>query len=76
MDPSNKLWMESTQSKTPASHFEVFEFLLYSSKAHNELVDLLEIDKEDPTCPMYIIRYFCQKKISVKHFLNTGTLRI
>ena len=51
----NKVWRDSTQAKTPDSPFHIGDSLRYINEGHNEMVELLDINTNDPDITKYII---------------------
>ena len=49
--PPIKVLKDSMQSKTRASHLNISDYLYYTDKGQNEMVDLVELSTKYPTCP-------------------------
>ena len=56
-NPSNKFWRDSTQNKTPNSPFQIGEYLRYTNRGHNYMVDLVDINTNDPDSTKYSIEF-------------------
>ena len=50
--PSNK---DSTQTKAPTSSFQIGDSLIYKNEGHNEMVDLVDVNTNDPDSMKWII---------------------
>ena len=48
VNPSNKFWRDSTQSKTPTSTLKIRNYLIYKNKGHNNMVDPVDINNNYP----------------------------
>ena len=46
VNPLNKVWKDSTQTKNPNSHFQIGDSLRYTNEGHNEMVELGDIKKK------------------------------
>ena len=58
VNPSNKVWRNSTQTKTltPTQTFQIGDSLRYKNEGHNEMVDLVGIYFTDPGITKYSIK--------------------
>ena len=48
VNSSNKIWRDLTQTKTPTLPFQIGEFLRYTNEVHNEMVEMVDINTNDP----------------------------
>ena len=53
----NKVWRDSTKTKTPPSPFKIGDSLRYTDVGHNEMVDLVYIKTSDTESTKYIIKF-------------------
>ena len=51
----NKIWRDSNQTKAPTPDFQVCDSLRYTNEGHNEMVELVDVNKNYPDIIMYII---------------------
>ena len=49
LNPPNKVWRVSTQSKTTNSHFQIGDSITYTNEDHNDMVDLVDTNSNEPT---------------------------
>ena len=56
VNPSNNLWVDSTQTKTPTSPFQIGDSLIYTNYLPNDVVEMLDIKTSDPDRIKYIIK--------------------
>ena len=54
--PSKKVWRYSTQTKSPTSPFQIGDSLIYKNEVHNEMVDLVDVNTNDPDSIKFIIK--------------------
>ena len=54
VNSSNKVWRDSTKTKTPTLPFQIGYYLRYTNEGHNEMVDLVDINKNDHDSTTYI----------------------
>ena len=57
VNPYNNLWRESTKNITPSSPFRIGDSLRYTNEVHNEMMDLLDINTNDPDNTNYSIKF-------------------
>ena len=48
VNPSNNFWRDSPQTKNPTSPFHVGESLRHTNEGHKKMVDLVDINTNDP----------------------------
>ena len=44
----NKVWRDSTQTRTPTSPFQIGDSLIYTNQRYHEIVDLVDLYTTDP----------------------------
>ena len=44
VNPPNKVWRDSTQTKTPTPNFQIGDSLRYTNEEHNGMVGLVDIN--------------------------------
>ena len=70
VNPPNKVWIDSIQTKTPTSLFQIGDYLIYTNEGHNEMVELVDINTNEPDSTKYRIKIFIGNKMLVtKEFL-------
>ena len=47
INPSNKVWRESTQNKDLTSPFHIGDSLIYINEGHNDMVELVYVKTND-----------------------------
>ena len=45
VNPSKNVWRDSTQTKVPNSPFQVGDSLRYTNVGHNDMVEIVDINK-------------------------------
>ena len=69
---SNKICRDSTQTETPTLPFQIDDSIRYTNKGHNEMVELVDINTNDPDITKYIIKFFGLNTLIVtKDFLTS-----
>ena len=58
VDSSNKVCIDSTQTKSPPSPFHIGLSLKYTNGGHNEIVDMVDIKTNDPDRTKHSIQFF------------------
>ena len=53
--PSNKVWRESTQTKTLPSTFQIRNYIRYHNEGHNEMAEMVDINNNDTDRTKYSI---------------------
>ena len=46
--PSNKVWRDSSKTKATTSPFQIVDSLIYTNQGHNEMMELVGVNKNDP----------------------------
>ena len=64
-ETSNQVWRDSTKTKTPTSPFQIGESLRYTNKEHTEMLDLVDINTNDPDRNNCRIKLFIRNTIIV-----------
>ena len=57
VNPSNKVWRDSNQTKDQTSFFQICDSLIYTNKEQNEMADLVDVNKNDTDSIKYIIKF-------------------
>ena len=57
VNPSNKVWGDSTQTKTPTSPFHIGDSLRYTNEGNNDIVNLVDRNTNDPDITNYITKF-------------------
>ena len=71
VNTSNKIWRDSTQTKTPTSPLQIGDSLIYTNEVHNEMVELVDKNENDPDSTQYSIKLLRGNKMAVtKEFLK------
>ena len=65
VNPPNKVWRDSTQNKYPTPYFHIGDHLIYTNEGHNEMVEMLDVNKNDSCIIKYIINLFIGNKMVV-----------
>ena len=63
--PSNKVWRYSTQTKSPTSPFQISNSLIYEHEGQNEMVELVDVNTNDPDSIKFIIKFLVVNTIVV-----------
>ena len=72
VNPSNKVWRDSTQTKTTTSHLQIGDSLRYTNKGNNEILELVYINTNDSDSTKYSIRFLRGNTMLVtKKFLKS-----
>ena len=72
VNPSNKVWRDSTQTKTKTSHLQIGDSLRYTNKGNNEILELVYINTNDSDSTKYSIRFLRGNTMLVtKKFLKS-----
>ena len=48
MNPPNLFWRDSKQNKTPTSPFHIGDSLRYTNEGHNDMVEMVDTNNNDP----------------------------
>ena len=74
-NPSNKVWRDLKQTKTPTSPFQIGDSIRYTNEGHNEIVYLVGVITNDPDSIKYIIKLLRGNTMIVtKEFLKSGNV--
>ena len=65
VNPSNKVWRDSTQTKTPTSPLHIGDSVRYTNEGHNYMVDMVDLNKNNPDSIKYSIKFLRGKEILV-----------
>ena len=57
---SHKVWIESTQIKIITSLFQIGDSLGYINEGHNYMVELVDINTNDPRSTNYSIKFLSE----------------
>ena len=72
INPSNKVWRDSTQTKTPNSPLQVGDSLIYPNEVQNGIMELVDINTNYPDRTNYRNDFLRgNKKIVTKEFLKS-----
>ena len=72
VNTTNKVCRYSSQTKVPTSPLHIGDILRYTNEGHNEMVYLMDVNKNDPDIIRYIIKFLKGNKMVVtKEFLNS-----
>ena len=73
VNPPKKFWRYSTQTKYPTSSLQIGESLRYKNEGHNDMVDMVGVNKNYPDSIKYIIKLLLgNKMIATKELLKPG----
>ena len=64
-NPSKKVWRESTQTKASTSPFHIHYSLRYTNEGYNNIVDLVDTNKNYPDSIKYIIKFLGENAMVV-----------
>ena len=71
VNPSNKVWRDSTKNKNSTSPFQIGDSIIYKNGGHNEMVDLVDVNNNDTEITKYRIKFFHgNTKVLTKEFLK------
>ena len=62
--PSNKVWRDSTQTKTTISTFQIGNYIKYTNEGHNEIVELVYKNTNDTEITKYSIKFLHGNKMA------------
>ena len=65
VNPSHKVWRDSTQTKTPTSPLHIGDSVRYTNEGHNYMVDMVDLNKNNPDSIKYSIKFLRGKEILV-----------
>ena len=65
VNSSKKVWRNSTQNKAPTSPFQIGDYLRYTNEGHNGMVELVDVNTNDPDSIKYIIKFLRVNKMVV-----------
>ena len=72
VNPPKKVWIDSTQTKAPTSSLQFGDPMRYTNEGYNEMVDLVEVNTNDPDSIKYIINLLrVNTMIVTKEFLKS-----
>ena len=54
---SIKVWRDSTQTKSPTSPFHIGDSLIYINESHNDILNLVGVNTNDPDSIKYIFKF-------------------
>ena len=57
VNPLNKVWRDSTQTKIETSPFHIGEYLGYTNQGHNEMLNLVDVSTNDTDSIKYRIKF-------------------
>ena len=69
VNPSKNVWRESTQTKAPSSPLQIGDSLRYTNEVKNEMVEILDVNKNNPDSIKYIIKLLRKNKMVVTNDL-------
>ena len=83
VNPSNKFWIYSTQTKTTTSPYQIVNSIRYTNEVHNEVLWLVDKNTNDPDSNKFRIKFLRgNTMVLTKDFLksrnvsDTGSLPI
>ena len=75
VNTSNKFWRDSAQNKAPNLPFQVDDSLRCTNQGQNEMVELVEVNTNDPYSIKYINKFLRGNKMVVsQEFLKSSNV--
>ena len=65
VNTSKKIWRKTTKTKTLTSPYQIGDSLRYTNEWHNDMVELVDINTNDPDIIMYSIKLLRGKTMIV-----------
>ena len=65
VNPSDKVWRDSNQTKTPTSPLQHFLYIRYTNEWHNDMVELVDVNINDPDSIKYITKFLIENTMIV-----------
>ena len=75
VNPSNKVWRDSRQTQTLSPNLQIGDSVIYTKMVHNQIVQLVYINTNDPKSKKYIINLLCgNTKVVIKELLKSSNI--